>query len=233
MEREYWENDNRVTELLLESKMSVKEIAEDIKTTETFVHQRIKALGLDWILHQPRKISRGQTALTHVLQKILPNEKIVNEFHIGERLKLDIYCPTYNLAIEYHGRQHFEFIPHFHATREDFIRAQERDDRKIELCKEKNISLIAFRYCDNLSEEVVYNRLLEEIKRSTSEAAPKKDFKPKRSITNTPGYEEIKAKRNAYQRELRRKIKQEVKENEKTRAQKIKDEYDLDETDYL
>jgi hypothetical protein len=225
--REYWENDSHLIELLLDSKMSIKEMAEDIKVTETFIHQRVKALGLDWILRQPRKISRGQTALTNTLKKILPNETIVNEFYIGEKLRLDIYCPTYKIAIEYHGRQHFEYVPHFHGSYEEFVRSKERDERKESLCKENGIALIVFRYCDDLSEEIVYNRVLDGIKNSSNAEI---DTKQKKSLRDNAQYQELKAKKNAYQRELRKKIKREQKENEKTRAQKVKDEYGLDES---
>lgn len=229
MQFQYWEYDNHLIELLLESKMSIKEMAEDIKVSETFIHQRVKALGLDWILQEPRKFSRGQTALTNVLRKILPNEKIVNEYHIGERLKLDIYCPSYNIAIEYHGRQHFEYVAHFHSSYEDFIRSKERDERKIALCNDQNISLIAFRYCDDLSEEIVYNRILTTLKETSTK---KVDAKPKRSLKDDSHYQELKAKRNAYQRDLRKKVKQEQRENEKIRTKRIKEEYGLDENNH-
>lgn len=229
MQFEYWEYDNHLIELLLESKMTTKQMAKEINVSEAFIIRRIKLLGLEWILHQPRKMSRGQTALTQTLKKILPNELIVNEYHIGERLKLDIYCPGYKLAIEYHGRQHFDYVAHFHESYEDFVRAKERDERKIELCKENDIALVAFRYCDDLSEEIVYNRILAAIKDSAEEYQNKKvTLKPKRSMKDNPHYQEVKAKRNAHQRDLRRKIKQENRENEKARAQKIKEQKHLD-----
>lgn len=214
MQFEYWEYDNHLTELLLESKMTTKEMAQDIGVSEAFIVRRIKLLGLEWFLRQPRKMSRGQTALTNTLRKILPNEQIINEFHIGERLMLDIYCPKYKLAIEYHGKQHFAYTAHFHDSYEDFVRSQERDERKIELCKENGISLVVFRYCDDLSEDIVYNRILEAIRSSIGEQP--KTSKPRRSVRDNPHYQEIKAKRNAHRRELRRKIKNERKEKERT-----------------
>jgi len=220
--------DNHIIELLLESKLSLKEMAEDIKVSEKFLIHRIKLLGLDWILQQPRKMSRGQTALTKILQKILPNEKIVNEFHIGERLKIDIYCPSYKLAIEYHGIQHFKHIVHFHETHEDFVRSQERDERKLQLCEEKGITLVVFRYNDNLAEDIVYSRILNAIKNSETN---QKEIKTKK-VTNSALYQEVKAKRNAYKRELRRKIRNEKKQNDKARAQKNETEYDPDQGDY-
>ena len=57
-------------------------------------------------------------------------------------LQLDGYCKELNLAFEYQGKQHYEHIPYFQPTEEDFKRQQERDKRKKELCVENGIELI-------------------------------------------------------------------------------------------
>lgn len=59
-----------------------------------------------------------------------------------EGLELDGYAPNYgNIAFEYNGRQHYERVEAW-QTPEQFQRQQERDRRKIELCKKYNIDLI-------------------------------------------------------------------------------------------
>jgi hypothetical protein len=205
---EYWEYDNELIELLLETNLSVREIAKEIGIPETKVSMRIKMLQLDWIPKKNREISRGQAALTHIMKKLLPGQAIVNEHPIGEQLRLDVYCPTYNLAAEYHGRQHYDFVSHFHKTYDDFVRAQSRDQRKLELCRAKNIELVVFRYCDDLTEDVVFNRLLEALKEH--DYSKKVDKKPSQyALRSTPAYEQWKMKQNAAKRELRRKIKDE------------------------
>jgi hypothetical protein len=57
-------------------------------------------------------------------------------------LELDGFCEELNLAFEYQGKQHFEFIPHFHLDDQALVRQQERDARKRLLCAEHAITLI-------------------------------------------------------------------------------------------
>lgn len=208
MKFEYWEYDQTLIELLLDTNMSVREIAKDIGVSEAKVMLRIKMLKLDWIPRRNRQVSRGQAALTQIMKKLLPGQNIVNEHQIGEQLRLDVYCPTYHLAAEYHGRQHYEFVSHFHPTYEDFVRAQNRDERKAELCEEQDIDLVVFRYCDDLTEDIVFNRLLQALKAHDFDKRVEKKPNPYTSHA-TPAYEAWKMKQNAFKRELRRKIKDE------------------------
>jgi len=57
-------------------------------------------------------------------------------------LELDMYCEDKKVAIEYDGKQHAEFISHFHKTEEQFNKQVERDLRKNQLCDEFGIKLI-------------------------------------------------------------------------------------------
>lgn len=223
----YWDYDNSLKEMLLETNMTVSEIAHDLNIPEAQIYQRIKLLGMDWVLQKNKKFSRGQTALTEMMKRLIPNEKIINEHPIGERLRLDVYCPKYKLAAEYHGRQHYQFVAQFHPTYDDFIRGQQRDERKLELCKEQGITVVAFKYCDNLTEDAVFDRLLSAIRNADPEhATPKR--KSRLSVKDSPHYEQMKMKRKSFERDLRKKIKQEHKEREQKRASRLQEEYDVD-----
>jgi hypothetical protein len=227
MKYEYWEYDNALIEMLFDTDLTVREIAKDLGVPETQVCQRIKLLGLDWIPQKHRKFSRGQTALTEVMKRLIPNEQIINEHHIGERLKLDVYCPRFKLAAEYHGRQHYQFVAQFHPTYEDFVRGQQRDERKLELCKEQGITVVSFKYCDDLTEDAVFDRLLNAVREADLEhATPKR--KSRLSAKGSPHYEQAKMKRKAFERDLRRKIKQEHKDREQKRASQLEEADDLD-----
>ena len=59
-----------------------------------------------------------------------------------ERLEFDGYCKELKLAWEYQGRQHYEYIQHFHKKCDSLQKQQERDSKKRELCKENGITLI-------------------------------------------------------------------------------------------
>jgi len=59
-----------------------------------------------------------------------------------EVLELDFYIPERKLAVEVQGKQHYEFVPYFHNTYEDFKKQIERDQIKKDLCYGKKITLV-------------------------------------------------------------------------------------------
>jgi hypothetical protein len=214
---DFWSQNYALLDLLLETNMSIAEIAKELNISQAEVQRKQKDLGLGWIRRRDRKMSRGQGALTQIMQKLLPGTEIINEHHIGERLMLDVYCPKYKLAAEYHGRQHFEFIARFHDTYHDFERSKDRDERKIQLCQEHGITLVVFRYNDVLTEDLVFDRLLTAIRNDNNQVQIKPKIKSKLqtksqlTVKNNPYYEEAKQRRKDYERELRRKLKEERK----------------------
>lgn len=219
-------------ELLFGTNLSVREIAKELCISEARVSQRIHLLKLDWIPRRNRKISRGQTALTLAMKKLIPGAEVVNEFHIGEQLRLDVYCPKFKIAAEYHGKQHYEFVAQFHKDYDDFLRGQKRDDRKAELCTEAGITLVVFRYNDALTEEAVFDRLLCAMQSAITEEGDKIVKKPKYSAKNSPFYEQQKMKRRAFERELRRKIKEERRIREQDRTSQRELQNCLDQSEY-
>lgn len=96
------EDDLFLIDLLFDSNLSLSEIAKQIGISYKELNKKISSLGLNWIKEQKKKSSRGQAALTHIIKKLLPGQKVVNEYHIGDRLKLDVYCPAYKIAAEFH-----------------------------------------------------------------------------------------------------------------------------------
>lgn len=59
----------------------------------------------------------------------------------GERLELDFYIPSIQVAVEVQGRQHFVFTPRFHSDYECFLVQQKRDRAKAQICEAKGILL--------------------------------------------------------------------------------------------
>ena len=207
MKREFKDKDDDLflIDLLFDSDLSLTAIAKEIGLSFPQLNKKINSLGLGWVKEKKKKSSRGQTALTAALQKLLPNQIIVNEYHIGERLRLDVYCPSYKIAAEFHGRQHFYYTKRFFDSRYDFEQAQKRDLRKIELCRENNIDLIVFRYNDDLSEQAVYDRLLHALR--SSELVPQEEKKNKKSITHNKFYQDRKKQHNERKKEAYKKMK--------------------------
>lgn len=99
-------------------------------------------------------VSKGETECKRVLEKIFkrPFPKCRPDFlrnHItdGENnLELDCYNQELRLAVEYHGRQHFEYIPFFHRTKDAFYNQKYRDEMKRNMCAKNSIKLIEVDY---------------------------------------------------------------------------------------
>jgi hypothetical protein len=193
-----------IADLLFQTNKTYAEIAIEIGKHETYVSAIIKEMGYDWVRRKSRKMSRGASSLTHIFNELIPGEKIVNEFHVGERLMLDVYCPAYKIAAEYHGRQHFFFNTMFHESNRDFVEGQLRDERKLELCKEQGIAVISFRYNDNLNEDVVHNRIVEALRDSSNfDKKIKRKVEPKSAY-----YEEQQQRRRLHWRRQYKKMKE-------------------------
>ena len=64
----------------------------------------------------------------------------------SKKMQLDGYCKELKLAFEYQGKQHYEIMPYFHRTEQDFISQQDRDKIKTQLCLENNIRKIDIPY---------------------------------------------------------------------------------------
>ena len=84
------------------------------------------------------------------IQKLFPGEEIVEDyFHSeisrisGANVQFDIFMIERNIAIEYHGIQHYEDSPHGFGSLEIY---QYRDLEKEKLCSEHGIQLIVIPY---------------------------------------------------------------------------------------
>jgi len=187
-----------LTDLMFDTSMSLSEVARELGWPINKVNKEINRLGLSWLKDSKKKMSRGQTALTSIMKKLLPGEKIINEFHIGNKMKLDVYCPSYQIAAEYHGRQHFFYTQRFFDSKYEFEEAVERDKTKLDWCKENGVALVVFRYNDKLTEEAVFERMIQAIR--TSPHIPKD--KPKNRVVDTTAYKMVKKKNSEYRKKI-------------------------------
>jgi hypothetical protein len=61
-------------------------------------------------------------------------------------LELDCYNDELKLGVEYNGRQHYSYVPHFHKNREAFYNQKYRDELKRIKCREHGVHLIEVPY---------------------------------------------------------------------------------------
>ena len=118
----------------------------------------------------PPKDSKGETECRRVLQEIfnMPFPKarpdILNNPVTGgnHNLELDCYNSRLKLAVEYNGRQHYEYTPFFHRNKEHFMNQKYRDELKRRMCRDNGITLIEVPY--TVKNENISNYLVQKIK---------------------------------------------------------------------
>ena len=85
-------------------------------------------------------------AARHILTEIFPTLQILEEVPIhtrrSETLYLDFYLPLIKMCVEVHGEQHFKFVPFYHNSALNFLKAKRRDEEKKMWCEKNNIRYI-------------------------------------------------------------------------------------------
>jgi hypothetical protein len=85
-----------------------------------------------------------------------PTLQILEEVPIplrrSETLYLDFYLPLIKTCVEVHGEQHFKFVPFYHSTILNFLKAKKRDQEKIEWCEKNGIKHIILAYNESETE---------------------------------------------------------------------------------
>lgn len=108
-----------------------------------------------------RKRSAPHLKARSFIKSLYGTMRLLEEVKIpGALLYLDFYLPANKIAFEVQGRQHKEFVQHFHGTQEGFAESKKRDKKKHEWCEENNIRLIEL--FDNETEDEWYERIMGE-----------------------------------------------------------------------
>lgn len=127
--------------------------------------------GTEWILGKSNpksSASKGHKSAVSIIKSEFPGTVIHEEvaIKISDKDKskqfLDLYLPFYSLVIEYHGRQHFEYVKHFHKNKRGFLKAQHRDRQKKLWCDINNLELVELFY--NESEDSWREKIVRAIK---------------------------------------------------------------------
>lgn len=92
------------------------------------------------------KKSHGEILIANELTKMGIPFKHECGFQDFPGYRFDFFLPTLNTVIEFDGRQHFQFIPYFHKTEENFYLRQQKDKDKNEYCLNNNLTLYRIPY---------------------------------------------------------------------------------------
>ena len=99
-----------------------------------------------------KTLNRSSLHLTarELITSSYPTLQILEEVPIqlrkSETLYLDFYLPLKRICFEVHGEQHYKFVPFYHSTMLNFLKAQKRDREKQEWCEINNIQYIVLAY---------------------------------------------------------------------------------------
>ncbi len=114
-------------------------------------------------------VSKGEEECRRAIEKLtgkaFPQSRpsfLYSAINGGHNLELDCYCPELKLAIEYNGRQHYEFNPYFHKNKEAFLNTRYRDDMKERLCRENGVRLIVVPYTVKITK--IYDYIKDKLK---------------------------------------------------------------------
>jgi very-short-patch-repair endonuclease len=93
--------------------------------------------------------SIGQDKLGYFLASLFKNFKLYEEFPcVPLNLRLDFFIPALNIAFEFDGKQHDEYVAHFHKDRYGFARSKRNDAMKKQWCETNGITLIRIKEKD-------------------------------------------------------------------------------------
>lgn len=88
-----------------------------------------------------------------LLKEVFPYTKIKEEYYVeykGQRLFVDFFLPSFSIAVEVHGRQHDEFVEHFHVDSLGWKKHKKRDRIKEAWAEQSNITYVVIRESDKI-----------------------------------------------------------------------------------
>ncbi|WP_426747462.1 hypothetical protein VZQ01_08305 [Myxococcus faecalis] len=131
----------------------VDQVRIDMKSDEKTARAEVQqVLGLSrWV---------REAALYGVIRDLFPNYRVLRENSpswLG-RMRLDIFLPELNLAVEHQGEQHYRPLEVFGGKRA-FAQTKERDALKKRLCDEHGVAVVYVRYDASISKGAMRQRL--------------------------------------------------------------------------
>jgi hypothetical protein len=188
----------KIKSMALSRNYTYMDIAMELAATPGQVHMACKHYG--WHDQIKRTLSYGNDKMVSILRKLFPNYTIKQEYHVGERLRLDAYINELNIGFEYDGIQHFRYTPQWHRTKAEFQRALDRDKRKEELCRQNRITLIRIKYDEDCTPDLITKKVSSAmmagaISRSSDKIAQIAMNKPKAKIPHPKKYNWPKGKK--------------------------------------
>ena len=169
------------------------------------------------------KSSIGAKSLRVLLKLAFRAFPLEQEYHIGNRLRLDFYIPGLYTAFEVDGVQHKEVVGLFHkGSQGEFNKAKKRDEEKEQWCEDNNILLIRVtqdQAVDAYRCPEAYGKLIQSFRDKIAEVSPTGPEKVEEEETPaSKRYDKYRADMN----ELGRKNRQANYRRQKAMKDKLK-----------
>jgi hypothetical protein len=109
-------------------------------------------------LLQVKNAWKNESALAHLVKRFFPDASREYSPSWLKGQRIDIFIPSLQVAIEFHGQQHYDPVEYF-GGRKGFSRTKERDQRKAQACKEAGVILIEWKFTEYIVESNLRRKL--------------------------------------------------------------------------
>ena len=101
-----------------------------------------------------------ETTLYKIVSMLFPDYEVVHHYRGPELegLEVDIWLPELNIGIEYQGEQHYKVIEHW-GGEEGLKKRIENDRKKKRLCKKLGYHLVEIKYTEEVTTQLVKEKL--------------------------------------------------------------------------
>ena len=98
------------------------------------------------------------------LKELFPSGRILQEYKVkntlnGRWLFLDFYLPSFGIAIEVQGEQHFKYVDYFHDGLSNFQRQKSNDEEKKIWCYKNNVTLLQVFWNEKITPELIREKI--------------------------------------------------------------------------
>lgn len=100
----------------------------------------------------PKVCSKGHLRARALLKELFPIDILYEEVSIKGGLRLDFFAPKLKLVIEVDGRQHTNYVEHFHKSKINFYKCVQNDIAKNDWCEVNGFTLIRLEDKENNDE---------------------------------------------------------------------------------
>ncbi len=138
---------------------------EDIKKMNKIYREQENAVRVYFGHHKIGEKWFNETHLYNIIKYLFSKYEVIREASPNwlKPQRLDIFVPDLNLACEYQGEQHYKSIKHF-GGEEALNKNKQRDEIKKEKCKENNVTIVYFTYRENITQDLVREKLSDYLK---------------------------------------------------------------------